>query len=207
MKISFILSTLIFFLVTCSKQEKREINPPILDQVPSLIVPTNTIDKAKLDYNKSISTWTLKGKPFSGYAITYFQDSHVIQKIGILDGKKQNEYIEWYSDGHLKLSMNYHKGKLHGEKKIWSSDADHILIAHLNYHLGKAHGEQKKWYPTGELFKKLNLYLGKEDGIQQAFRKNGDLFANYEARDGRIYGLKRSALCFGLEDENIQYEK
>ena len=48
--------------------------------------------------------------------------------------------------------------------------------------------------------------MGKEEGIQQAFRKNGDLFANYEAREGRIFGLKKAALCFGLEDEKIQNE-
>ena len=48
--------------------------------------------------------------------------------------------------------------------------------------------------------------MGKEEGIQQAFRKNGDLFANYEAKEGRIFGLKKAALCFGLEDENIQNE-
>jgi antitoxin component YwqK of YwqJK toxin-antitoxin module len=73
--------------------------------------------------------------------------------------------------------------------------------------LGKAHGEQKQWYPTGELYKKLNMNMGKEEGIQQAFRKNGDLYANYEAKEGRIFGLKKAALCYGLEDENIKYEK
>lgn len=207
MRINFILTTLIFLLVSCTKQEKKEIALPLVDKVPSLIVPTNIIDKSKLNYNKSISIWTLQGKAFSGYAVSCFQDSTLMQKFGILDGKRQNEALDWYPDGHLKYSMSYHKGKLHGEKKTWSSESDHLLISHLNYHLGKAHGEQKKWYSTGEIFKKLNLSMGKENGIQQAFRKNGDLFANYEARDGRIYGLKRSALCFGLEDENIQYEK
>ena len=207
MKVIFIFSLLIFLGIGCEKKEKKESNQSPLIQVPSLTVPTNTINKSELEYNKSNATWTLKGKPFSGYAINYFQDSQVIQKFGILNGKKQNEAFEWYPDGHLKLSMHYHQGKLHGEKKTWSSDSTHLLIAHLNYHLGKAHGEQKKWYPTGELFKKLNLNMGKEEGMQQAFRKNGDLFANYEARNGRIYGLKKSALCFGLEDESIQYEK
>ena len=31
--------------------------------------------------------------------------------------------------------------------------------------------------------------------------------ANYEAKEGRTFGLKKASLCFGLEDENIQYEK
>lgn len=49
--------------------------------------------------------------------------------------------------------------------------------------------------------------MGREEGLQQAFRRNGYLYANYEARNGRIFGLKKAALCYGLEDENIQYEK
>ena len=84
-------------------------------------------------------------------------------------------------------------------------DSTHILISHLNFRLGKAHGVQKKWYTTGEIFKVLHFNMGIEEGIQQAFRKNGDLFANYEAREGRIFGLKRAALCFGLEDEEVKY--
>lgn len=46
--------------------------------------------------------------------------------------------------------------------------------------------------------------MGKEEGLQQAFRENGVLFANYEAKDGRVFGLKKAKLCFGLEDESIQ---
>ncbi|MFK7773215.1 MAG: toxin-antitoxin system YwqK family antitoxin [Saprospiraceae bacterium] len=177
------------------------------EEITPLEIPAVTLDKSKLDYNNKTSLWYLNEKQFSGYAVTYFQDSMLMQKIGILDGKKQNIATDWYPDGEVKHSANYHLGKLQGEKKSWSPDSTHILISHLNYHLGKAHGVQKKWYSTGEIFKILNLEMGKEEGIQQAFRKNGDLFANYEARDGRIFGLKRAALCFGLEDQKIQYSK
>lgn len=41
------------------------------------------------------------------------------------------------------------------------------------------------------------------DGLQRAWRENGELYANYEARDGRIYGLKRANPCFDLEEERI----
>jgi len=96
---------------------------------------------------------------------------------------------------------------LHGDKKVWSQDSAHILLTHYTFQNGSAHGEQKKWYPTGELFKVLHLNMGKEEGIQQAFRKNGALFANYEAREGRIFGLKKAALCYGLEDEQVKLSK
>ena len=46
--------------------------------------------------------------------------------------------------------------------------------------------------------------MGKEKGIQRAYRKNGALYANYEAKNGRIFGLKKASLCFGLEDQQIK---
>lgn len=168
-----------------------------------LEIPETLMTKSALKYKPEISLWTLNGLPFSGFAVTYYPDGSLKEKFGILEGKKQNEAMQWYPDGHFQNVTTYHKGKMHGEKKTWSADSVHVLIAHFNFHTGKAHGEQTKWYPTGELFKKLNLNKGREEGIQQAFRKNGTLFANYEARDGRIFGLKKAALCYGLEDEQM----
>lgn len=193
-------------LIGCSRQNE---NYPQGSTEADLVleVPERIIVKSTLTYNHEISLWTLNDLPYSGFAISYYPDSSLMEKFGILNGKKQNEAIQWFPDGHYKNMANYHKGKLHGEKKIWSQDSVHVLIAHFNFHTGKAHGEQKKWYPTGELFKKLNLNRGKEEGMQQAFRKNGALFANYEAREGRIFGLKHAALCFGLEDEKINRKK
>jgi len=204
-----ILISLSFITLSCTKKGNTEIKTPI-GSVPTettLEIPNMIIDKSKLIYNNKTALWLLDNKPYSGYAISYFPDNTIQEKTGILNGRKQNKAIEWYPDRHFKLVANYFKGKLHGEKKVWSPDTNHVLISQFNYHLGKAHGAQKKWYPTGEIYKKLNLDMGKEEGVQQAFRKNGDLYANYEAKNGRIFGLKKAALCYGLEDEKVQYEK
>ena len=202
-----IVFSLGILLTSCTEkaETKTLITPVLIDTV--LEIPNTIVNDSLLYYNNKTSIWTLDDQLYSGYAVSYYQDNILKEKIGILDGKKQNQAIRWYPDGHFKEVANYHKGKLHGEKKTWSSDANHALNRELNYQLGKAHGEQKIWYPTGKLFKKLNLNMGREEGIQQAFRKNGDLFANYEAKEGRIFGLKKAALCYGLQDENIEYEK
>ncbi|MEM7374000.1 MAG: membrane-binding protein [Bacteroidota bacterium] len=170
-----------------------------------LEIPNNIVDKSTLHYHPSTSLWTVNDLVFSGYAVSVYEDRTLKEKIGILNGRRQNQAIQWFPDGHYKQVANYHKGKLHGEKKRWSPEPTHVLIAHLHYYLGKVHGEQKQWYSSGELYKKLQVNMGREEGIQQAFRKNGALYANYEARDGRTFGLRKSKLCFGLEDESIQY--
>ena len=50
----------------------------------------------------------------------------------------------------------------------------------------------------------MNFDKGIESGLQRGYRKNGSLYANYEARNGRIYGLKKSKLCYSLENEKVQ---
>ena len=201
-KYTFLLSLL---LASCKKNRAPKIihDNSLADVV--IEIPKITVDKSILHYNNKTSLWILNKQPYSGYAVSYYQDSTLKEKIGILDGKKENQAKHWYANGKLKQMANYHKGKLHGEKKVWSSDS--VLLSQLTYQSGKPHGEQKTWYPTGELHKKLHLNRGKEEGIQQAFRKNGALYANYEAKEGRIFGLKKASLCFGLENENIQHKK
>ena len=70
---------------------------------------------------------------------------------------------------------------------------------------GIAHGTQRQWYKSGVLFKEINLAMGKEEGMQKAWRENGKIYNNYEARNGRIYGLKRASLCYELDNEEVQY--
>lgn len=205
--INIILLLSVFLLFSCSeKRDKQTAAQPKFTEV-SFVIPDTVVEKSLLNYDKQTSLWSLNDKIYSGYIVSFYEGNIPKEKMSVLDGKKQNESILRYADGHLKEVANYHQGKLHGEKKRWTVDSPHILVAHLHYHLGKAHGEQKQWYPTGEIYKKLNLNMGKEEGIQQAFRKNGELYANYEAKNGRIFGLKKAALCYGLEDENIKYEQ
>ena len=205
MKCNFLFVVLMSLVVSCStKEEKASIKTSSFIEAPSFEVPTNTIDKSNLEYDRMTSTWTLDNVLYSGYAVSYYQDSTLKQKFGILNGKKQNESTDWFPDGRVKYLVHYHQGKLHGEKKSWSVDSTHHLLSHFNYRLGKAHGIQKQWYTTGEIYKVLELNNGREEGLQQAFRKNGILYANYEAREGRIFGLRRAALCYELEDEEIQ---
>jgi hypothetical protein len=188
------------------RQDRQSQNQPVTVAL-ELEIPNRTIDNSALSYDNKTSLWTLNDQLFSGYSVDFYEDGVVKEKFGILEGRKQNQSVQRYPDGHFKLMANYQRGKLHGEKKTWSPDSIHTLVSYLNYVSGKVHGEQKQWYQTGELYKKVNLNMGKEEGIQQAYRKNGALYANYEAKNGRIFGMKKAALCFGVEDQNIRYEQ
>jgi hypothetical protein len=40
--------------------------------------------------------------------------------------------------------------------------------------------------------------------MQNAWRENGKPYINYEARDGRRYGLQKSNLCYTLKDQKLK---
>ena len=206
------LFILLFFswsalLVGCKENNETKIMQTKNFVYNDSAIANTTIDVSKLDYNNKISVWTLNGEPYSGYAVSFYLDSVLKEKLCILNGKKEKESIKWFADGHFQETANFQKGKLHGKKNVWHENANHVLISQFNFKLGKPNGEQKQWYSTGEIHKILHLNMGKESGIQQAYRENGDLYANYEAKNGRVFGLQRGTLCFGLKDENIQNEK
>lgn len=206
MKVSFftMLSATIMFL-GC---EDTPIRSSLLASTPEPIVglvPDTTVQDTVLFFNRMNSTWLLDNQLYSGYAVSHYPDGTQSSRAGFLNGKKHGCDQMWYPDGHLKQIVSYHLGKPHGEKKKWAPEPDHVLISHYQYENGKPHGEQLQWYPTSELFKRLNMEMGREEGIQQAYRKNGVVYANYEARNGRIYGMKKTKLCYGLEDEVVQY--
>jgi len=183
-----------------SEEVKTDLNVEAIFNVPKEI-----IEKDNLIYHNHSSIWTLDKKVYSGYVESYYPDGSVKQRFGVYNGLKQGESLDWFEDGHLKFSSYYHQGKLHNVKKVWYGNADHQLASELNYHLGTLNGLQLKWYPTGEIYKRMNMNMGIEEGMQQAYRKNGVLYANYEAREGRAFGLKRASLCFELENESLVY--
>ena len=55
----------------------------------------------------------------------------------------------------------------------------------------------------GQLAKQRQLVDGHETGLQQAWLQNGTLYVNYEAKNGRVFGMQRANSCYKLEDEKI----
>lgn len=140
--------------------------------------------------------------PFTGYAVTYFNDGSVAEKTAYVDGKRNGLLEKWYPSGAKSFSGTYAHNRRHGTVQTWWQNG--TLRSESNYIEGVAHGVQRQWYQSGIIFKELNLENGKEAGLQRAWRENGKLYANYEVVDGKIFGLKRANLCYDLDGETIQ---
>ena len=164
-----------------------------------------TIPKDSLVLNGNEGNWYYKKKLFSGYAVKYYPNGSLQEKTGFLNGKKQNEYRQWFSNGVLKLVSNYNQNVLEGSYKSWWSNGN--LASEVNYVKGKKQGVELKWFKDGTLSRKRNLVDGLEDGLQKAWLQNGKLYVNYEAKNGRVFGMKRANSCYQLKNEKIEESK
>lgn len=205
MKLITIISCIALFLLGCENVAETETQSQLLElrEIPAVYF---TIDEVSFDNKKSRWLGT-DSSLVSGYVLELYPDGTPYKKFGVVDGKKMGEQITWFPDGKIQFLETFNENRMHGVVKRWTREEGYQLVAELNYYEGRLHGKQLKWYTTGEVHKIMNLHHGKEEGMQQAFRKNGALYANYEALNGRVFGLKRSNLCYELKNEEIIFQQ
>lgn len=172
-------------------------------QMSQLSVPAVEVNKESLTLIATEGIYYYQDSPFSGYAVQFYPNDSLAEKISFVEGKKEGLYQKWYPSGILSFESNYKSGRRDGITKTWWKGGG--LRSESHHTMGVVHGNQKQWYKSGQLFKSINIVEGKEEGLQQAWRENGKIYNNYEAKNGRIFGLKRANLCFELEDEVVQF--
>ena len=168
------------------------------------IINNFQIDKVELKLNPLEGKWYYAEKAFNGYAVSYYPTGRLESRIGYFNGKKQGEAKFWYANGILAKQSFYNKNQLDGTLKSYWPDGSQS--AQSNYKNSARHGVQMKWFVTGQLARKTTYNQGLEDGLQQAWLENGKIYVNYEAKNGRVFGMKRTNLCYQLKDENVQYQ-
>ncbi|MEP1778807.1 hypothetical protein [Reichenbachiella sp.] len=196
----------LFFLISCENQPVSWEHAS--QETTAVEIPQVEFRMNEVFFNRKNSLWQLRSDSttVSGYIIERFANDQIARHLGVFEGKREGVLTAYYPSGRVRFIENYKNNKLDGAVKRWSKEAGYQLLAELSYEARKLHGVQKMWFPTGELHKLMHMKRGKEDGLQQAFRKNGALYANYEARNGRIFGLKRSNLCYELDNQQVVYK-
>jgi len=199
MKFKFLFLALSLIFNAC-KQPDAKTQYYNFDEIKNVEVAKTNLN---LDGNKGI--WYYKNKPFSGFAVKYHANNTIREKVGFSKGKKEGVAKIWYVNGVLKVESHYKQNKLVDAYRSWWNNG--VLASEVFYDNGKKQGVEKKWYSTGALSKKRNLVDGLENGLQQAWLKNGKLYVNYEAKNGRVFGMKRANSCYKLEDEVVIVSK
>ncbi len=165
-------------------------------------MPHKTVQREHLVLNQREGRWYYKEKPFSGYQMEWHCNGVLAEQTGYLEGKRHGPALKWYDNGILLSQKNYVANRLEGVAKTWWPTGQQS--SESNYRNRQRHGKQTKWYPSGQIARVTRFIEGKEEGLQQAWLKTGKLYANYEAKGGRFFGLKRSNLCYQLSNEVVQ---
>ncbi|MGB3774418.1 MAG: hypothetical protein WA951_04105 [Leeuwenhoekiella sp.] len=152
--------------------------------------------------NQVKGIWYHQDAPYNGFSIKYYANGAVAERLGFYNGKRQGTGQRWSEQGVLRSEFEYEQNKLVGTYKSWWENGQ--LASKANYENGVLNGTQMEWYETGQLAKKRKLVAGNEKGLQQSWLPNGKIYVNYEARNGRNFGLKRANLCYQLKDEIVQ---
>lgn len=200
------LLILLLLVGTISCTEKRGEADNISASAPS-IAANNKIelpfifqDSLKFEPNNGLVYY--RGELFSGNSKSFYSNGHVATENQYHQGKKHGYFKKYFTNSTISYHASYLDGKKNGTSKSWWSNAN--LRSVSNFSKGKPNGSQRQWYKSGAKFKILNLVNGLEEGKQQSWRENGKVYCNYEAINGRIFGLKRANLCYKLDDEEVQ---
>ncbi|SMC73212.1 toxin-antitoxin system YwqK family antitoxin [Cellulophaga tyrosinoxydans] len=167
----------------------------------TVIIDSVVVLKQDLLLNQLNGIWNYNNVPYNGYAVTYYPNGKIQEKLGFYKGKREGVAERWSEAGVLREERNFHQNKLVGNYKAWWENGG--IAEESVYVDGLLDGEQKQWYPHGQLSKLRHLSKGNEDGMQKAWLKNGTLYVNYEAKNGRVFGLMRSNLCYELKNEVV----
>ena len=159
------------------------------------------LSKEQLDLNQLEGVWYYNNEPFNGYSVKFHTNGSLGERLGFYNGKREGVARRWSENGVLRTEYYYDQNRLTGVYKTWWENG--ALSQESHYINGIKQGVEQKWFPTGQLAKLRRLVDGREEGIQQAWLDNGKLYVNYEAKNGRIFGMRRANSCYKLEDEVI----
>ncbi|MEL6305101.1 MAG: hypothetical protein AAFQ20_09960, partial [Bacteroidota bacterium] len=194
-----LISITILVLVVCvllRPQNNGEMDSPFDGGIGMEIIRTN------LELRPKEGKWYYNGRPFEGFAVQFHENGNLKEKVAYVNGKKQGKALKWYADGTLASEKNYFMNRLEGKSMMWWPNGNK---SNESFYLNRQrHGVQTKWYPDGSKASVMRFREGKEEGLQQAWLPTGKLYVNYEAKNGRFFGLKRSNLCYQLKDEVVQ---
>lgn len=132
-------------------------------------------------------------KLFSGFQYKLYPNKDTAFLYGYTGGKQHGVQLSWYPGKQVQERRNFVHGKQEGQQTGWFINGDTSFIYHFANDVYE--GNVKQWYPSGKLFKNFNYKKGQEEGKELLLEEDGSIKANYEVRNGKIYGNIGSKHC------------
>lgn len=196
---------IVLTLLSCTNFSCKETSDAKSTIDRQLVIDSAEVLKKELVLNQLEGKWYYKSQPFNGYSLKYHANGTLAEKLGFYSGKREGVAKRWSQNGMLRVEWHYKQNRLTGSYRSWWENG--VLGSEANYDNGKMNGVEKKWYRSGQLAKERQLVEGQEKGLQKGWLENGTLYVNYEAKNGRIFGMRRANSCYQLEDEKVVQSK
>lgn len=196
---------IVFTISGCKDASDSTSSNTVTKKEQAIVIGNVELLKEALVLNGNKGRWYYKDKPYTGYSLKYYPNGVLEEKLGFFNGRREGVAKRWTKNKKLQLESYYKNNKLDGVYKTWWENGE--LSGQSFYENGVKQGEEKQWFPDGQMFKLRNFADGKEHGFQKAWLANGKLYVNYEAKNGRIFGMRRASSCVRLEDEVVIRKK
>ncbi|MEQ3664992.1 MULTISPECIES: toxin-antitoxin system YwqK family antitoxin [unclassified Olleya] len=196
---------IVFTITGCKDASDSTSSNTVTKNEQAIVIGNVELLKEALVLNGNKGRWYYKDKPYTGYSLKYYPNGVLEEKLGFFNGRREGVAKRWTKNKKLQLESYYKNNKLDGVYKTWWENGE--LSGQSFYENGVKQGEEKQWFPDGQMFKLRNFADGKEHGFQKAWLANGKLYVNYEAKNGRIFGMRRASSCVRLEDEVVIRKK
>ena len=184
-----------FITAFFGKDEKHALQADSI--IPEITVETNNAELHELN-----GVYYFHGNLFSGYLVAYYSNGSLKEKSGYANGKLSGKSLTWFPNGNLETERYYKNGEKDSINTGWYENGQKRFEFHFKN--GLYNGINKEWYESGAMLSQVTYNMGKEVKAKQ-WRENGKLFTNYVVKDGIIYGLNNSNLCYSIKDERGQY--
>ncbi len=165
-------------------------------------IPADTIDATSPTLVLKNGLYYQDQQPFSGSVRERFVDGRVKRVASYAHGMQHGVTRTFYASGSARDVRSYRDNVGYGRHVGYWENGN--LKFDFLYLYDRREGLQKQWYQSGKPYAFLTFHDDREQGMQQAWRESGRPYINYEVRDGIRYGLQKSALCYAIEDGEIQ---
>ena len=186
-------------LISCSSGDS---NQPMVNAKRSSLYNNVTVEENDKQLKLQNGIYYYKDALLSGDIISHYTGGEINEKSSYISGKQEGYSFVWFENGTMQSKRYYVNGEKHGTHYGWYADGSNRF--EYNFDNGINSGTSTEWYNSGQIAKKTVYANGNEESVR-AWRDNGKLYINYVVRDGVIYGMNNSHLCYTLKNEKGEY--
>ncbi len=181
-RVLFLSSILVIFLLNCQPKEETQVNA------------------AQVKATWVAGRMTVADEIFSGTLFRIFPNSNDTASIEHYDkGLEDGIWRKYYPSGHLFEIRTYDQGKKTGTYEAWWDNGRRMRV--FEFENDEYQGLCQEWNQGGQLIKEMHYEKGHEQGAQKMFYDNGKIRSNYLVLEGRRYGLLGTKNCRNISEK------